>query len=467
MEVVQDLTCPICLEFYTYPIILPCSHVLCRRPCAENIFEVNFIRCPVCRDNCYITGGITSLPRVIPLESIIEKVRAERKKRAGYRKAAISTSSTDVSSDSAPNTGRDGSFQGETVTPSTLSAISPTSGQRSERSASLQIQQGADHSTSRQNHQALRGASLACDELLDDYQRIMRSLDNPPHVASFLRNRNQNYPTTNPQHSSPSYTATCSDTPSEPIIASASSNRLDESPFSATPTNDVTSESTLTLDHEIEDILGTPGFRTSNLHVFSPSQSTPRAPHQASGSAVSTMLCLPNSTSSSQQENMVNHSTSTTDHTMEPNDSQETSLLTSDLNVSTTANGIIESPEILILKHEIQEELSRLSDVQCRLLLYLTSYRDSAQRVQGFLHQDGCDVTTELDSLLAEIETRRNFLDQGVRGAQRDVITEADDVTAATEKLLASTQRLASFADRALAESPEVLQQTGPAVLEK
>ncbi|KAL8564447.1 hypothetical protein ACOMHN_017589 [Nucella lapillus] len=80
IEVYNDLLCPICLEFFKHPIILPCSHVLCRSPCAENLFDFNFIRCPVCRENCYVSGGIGSLPRVIPLESIIEKYRLERRK---------------------------------------------------------------------------------------------------------------------------------------------------------------------------------------------------------------------------------------------------------------------------------------------------------------------------------------------------------------------------------------------------
>ncbi|KAL3862461.1 hypothetical protein ACJMK2_008425 [Sinanodonta woodiana] len=78
MDVDNDLQCPICLELYTYPIILPCSHVLCRRPCAEQLFDYNFIKCPVCRDNCYVSGGISSLPRVIALENIIERYKAER-----------------------------------------------------------------------------------------------------------------------------------------------------------------------------------------------------------------------------------------------------------------------------------------------------------------------------------------------------------------------------------------------------
>ncbi|XP_060595573.1 E3 ubiquitin-protein ligase Midline-1-like isoform X2 [Ruditapes philippinarum] len=80
VEVDNDLQCPICLELYTYPIILPCSHVLCRSPCAEQLFDFNFIRCPVCRDNCYVSGGISSLPRVIALENIIERYKTEQKK---------------------------------------------------------------------------------------------------------------------------------------------------------------------------------------------------------------------------------------------------------------------------------------------------------------------------------------------------------------------------------------------------
>ena len=80
MEVYNDLMCPICLEFFKHPVILPCSHVLCRSPCAEHLFDFNFIRCPVCRENCYVSGGIGSLPRVIALESIIEKYRSERRK---------------------------------------------------------------------------------------------------------------------------------------------------------------------------------------------------------------------------------------------------------------------------------------------------------------------------------------------------------------------------------------------------
>lgn len=75
-QVIGELRCPICLDFYSQPIILPCSHILCRAPCAERLFtEMDLIRCPVCRDNSYVSGGIDTLPRVISLENIIEQYR--------------------------------------------------------------------------------------------------------------------------------------------------------------------------------------------------------------------------------------------------------------------------------------------------------------------------------------------------------------------------------------------------------
>ncbi|BFZ23533.1 hypothetical protein BsWGS_26572 [Bradybaena similaris] len=79
MDLAQDLTCPVCLELFSRPVILPCSHVLCRRPCAETILEGSFIRCPVCRENSEIIGDVSNLPRIYTIENIIEKVRVWQK----------------------------------------------------------------------------------------------------------------------------------------------------------------------------------------------------------------------------------------------------------------------------------------------------------------------------------------------------------------------------------------------------
>ncbi|KAH9510348.1 hypothetical protein Btru_042853 [Bulinus truncatus] len=99
MEIIPDLTCPVCLELYTHPVILPCGHVLCRTPCAENILDLAFIRCPVCRDKCYVSGGLSSLPRVISLDSIIDKLKISKQKRsATYNKKKLPNSETQTKS---------------------------------------------------------------------------------------------------------------------------------------------------------------------------------------------------------------------------------------------------------------------------------------------------------------------------------------------------------------------------------
>lgn len=112
MEVDSDLQCPICLELFSYPIILPCSHVLCRSPCAEHLFDFNFIRCPVCRDNCYVSGGIGSLPRVIALENIIERYKADRTSRENTndRNKSADSSFLDASLSSQSDVEKDSSI---------------------------------------------------------------------------------------------------------------------------------------------------------------------------------------------------------------------------------------------------------------------------------------------------------------------------------------------------------------------
>ncbi|KAI0218954.1 E3 ubiquitin-protein ligase Midline-1 [Lamellibrachia satsuma] len=74
----DELQCPVCLELYNCPVILPCSHILCRSPCAERLINHGFVRCPVCRDNSYISEGVQTLPRVISLENIINRLKHPR-----------------------------------------------------------------------------------------------------------------------------------------------------------------------------------------------------------------------------------------------------------------------------------------------------------------------------------------------------------------------------------------------------
>lgn len=60
----DDLTCPICLEIYEDPRMLPCQHTYCKR-CLETMFcddedQVIFpyfervIKCPECRETVQV-----------------------------------------------------------------------------------------------------------------------------------------------------------------------------------------------------------------------------------------------------------------------------------------------------------------------------------------------------------------------------------------------------------------------------
>ena len=129
---------------------------------------------------------------------------------------------------------------------------------------------------------------MACEELLDDYQRIMRSLDDPPNVTALFRNRNLT--ATSNGFSTPS-PASPTNPSLDPALA-VSLHRRSESPFSATPTNDVTAESTGTIivDHEIEDIFCAPHSRNLDPCDFSPIQSTPRTLNPTSDFAEGSIL---------------------------------------------------------------------------------------------------------------------------------------------------------------------------------
>ena len=101
MEV--ELTCPVCLDLYQRPIVLPCSHNLCT-PCARKILEPNGapkawakwvkenrgadykshldpeVKCPTCRQKIpFNPNGVDGLPRNLILENVIERFKEERK----------------------------------------------------------------------------------------------------------------------------------------------------------------------------------------------------------------------------------------------------------------------------------------------------------------------------------------------------------------------------------------------------
>lgn len=45
----EDLSCPVCCDIFTDPVLLPCSHSFCRS-CLQNFWDSSVFRtCPVCR----------------------------------------------------------------------------------------------------------------------------------------------------------------------------------------------------------------------------------------------------------------------------------------------------------------------------------------------------------------------------------------------------------------------------------
>jgi len=85
------LSCPICLDIYTKPVvILPCQHNLCRK-CAEDCFEQRGTRfgisggrfkCPTCRYEVILDRhGTFGLPRNLLVENIIDMMEQDQKKK--------------------------------------------------------------------------------------------------------------------------------------------------------------------------------------------------------------------------------------------------------------------------------------------------------------------------------------------------------------------------------------------------
>jgi len=89
-EMESLLTCPICLDLFTKPVvILPCQHCLCRQ-CAEDCFDKRGQRfgisggrfkCPTCRYEVVLDRhGIFGLQRNLLVENIIDMLENEKKK---------------------------------------------------------------------------------------------------------------------------------------------------------------------------------------------------------------------------------------------------------------------------------------------------------------------------------------------------------------------------------------------------
>ncbi|XP_005109179.3 RING finger domain and kelch repeat-containing protein DDB_G0271372 [Aplysia californica] len=432
MEMIKDLTCPICLEFFAHPIILPCSHVLCRRPCAENLFDVNFIRCPVCRDNCYISGGISSLPRVIALESIIETVRAERKARTTGTSAANhdNPSSHKVSDNTSTN--KSPPYFLSTSTSSVSSSVSPD--QLSSRSTPELATPSSVIAPPLSQHRLLPPVpTVSLEDMLARTAAYSSNRQRVSPPADFSSERN------NSEHS-------VGNNSTQPLLplrfeqGTQSENRI-----------------------QTED--GEQLFRTITR---------PALPSELANQNLQDCSIAPRSFEQTQirsshiTRSLVSRPSAscTTFQVPHPDLESVNGIISgADRSVSTTQESCT-SVDTGPVKREIQEQLQRLCDAQCQLLLHLTSYKDKADLLQDTLSRRRTNIDSQFDSLVAALEDSRNrFLEHVDEDSKRHQV-EIDSVTVATEKLLTSTQELACFAEQILESTQDVMMETAPAILD-
>eukprot|EP00057_Strongylocentrotus_purpuratus_P007326 XP_011661800.1 PREDICTED: tripartite motif-containing protein 59-like [Strongylocentrotus purpuratus] len=77
--IAQSLECPVCLNTFTDPKILSCSHTYCKT-CLDNLLECHgsdqMLRCPVCRAETKVPNqDVSKLPANLALKPLIEDVK--------------------------------------------------------------------------------------------------------------------------------------------------------------------------------------------------------------------------------------------------------------------------------------------------------------------------------------------------------------------------------------------------------
>ncbi|XP_067652133.1 E3 ubiquitin-protein ligase Midline-1-like [Haliotis asinina] len=73
----DELTCPVCLELFADPLMLPCSHSICKK-CLQDILDNRLklgkedVECPSCRKSTAVANEkLMSLPKNLALENIV------------------------------------------------------------------------------------------------------------------------------------------------------------------------------------------------------------------------------------------------------------------------------------------------------------------------------------------------------------------------------------------------------------
>ncbi|XP_019614484.1 PREDICTED: E3 ubiquitin-protein ligase Midline-1-like [Branchiostoma belcheri] len=101
-SLVEELTCPVCLELYEQPVLLPCAHSLCKKCAGDVLAEAarkppqqaagqgaapKQVQCPSCRHEFQLPElGVEGLRRNTTLQNIVDRYR-EAKNTAAAPKA--------------------------------------------------------------------------------------------------------------------------------------------------------------------------------------------------------------------------------------------------------------------------------------------------------------------------------------------------------------------------------------------
>ncbi|XP_077869512.1 E3 ubiquitin-protein ligase TRIM56-like isoform X2 [Saccoglossus kowalevskii] len=95
------LTCPVCLERYKNPKILPCYHSFCEECLVKLNGPPGKVICPICRQ-VHIVSNIHTLPLSIMIDSVIDIIKTHESQRGdGSCQGCEENSSTDICIDCA------------------------------------------------------------------------------------------------------------------------------------------------------------------------------------------------------------------------------------------------------------------------------------------------------------------------------------------------------------------------------
>ena len=87
LKLEEQLTCPVCLDLYTNPKILPCHHSLCQE-CLEGLpqerearGDTYYLSCPTCRQRTEVPReGVGAFPVAFTLNNLKEITQSLKKK---------------------------------------------------------------------------------------------------------------------------------------------------------------------------------------------------------------------------------------------------------------------------------------------------------------------------------------------------------------------------------------------------